>query len=414
MVVKFQLSEVMARGLAATGRRLLFKTIAGLLVCCFSTLMLAMSGCSGSAGQEVDVRYGKSVRAVSSINGTSLLVAKLREQGHSVKVKNRISPSIKQYDVIIWAPDSNIPPSPEAVTALEQWISGDYYSSGKTLIYIGGNYSAEYDYLRSIAAACEGKEREEILRRIAEKRIEESGEVFYPWMDARDECQWFEVDDHSETTSSILEGPLVAAIEDSELPELKYSRLFKPEEKYTTFGEYGSRYDWETNSLLTIDGNPFVTELSSSDFSENRIILVANASFLINFALVDPAKEKIADRLLAELPGYSDVLVLESGPSDIEVSDSEYENRNSWAWISEAPLRYIVPHFLFWGVMFCFVSFPIFGRPRRTETASTTSFRNHVNAVAKQMKRSGRMAKALEAIRNYQEMADDKGKRKKE
>ena len=263
----------------------------GTLVGGLAIFIVAITGCSGGADQEVDVRYGRSVRAVRSINGTSLLTAKLREQGHTVKIKGRISPSIKQYDVIIWAPDSSIPPSPEAVTALEDWLDGDYYSQ-KTLVYIGGNYNAEYDYLNSIASACEGKEREEILRRIAEKRIQDDGIIFYPWMDARDECRWFEVDDQPETKSSTLEGPLVKGIPASELPELRYSRLFKPEDNYTTFGEYSSRYDWETKSMMTVDGDPFVTELVAPDFSEARIILVANASLLLNFGIVDPDKEK--------------------------------------------------------------------------------------------------------------------------
>ena len=145
------------------------------------------------------------------------------------------------------------------------------------------------------------------------------------------------------------------------------------------------------------------------------MIVVANASFLLNFSLVDPDKEILADCLLDELQaGGEEVLFLESGPQPIAVSDSDYENHNSWAWIAEAPLRYIVPHFLLWGMLFCFVFFPVFGRPRRTAKANNSSFQNHIKAMAKQLERSGRPLEAANRIQHYHELTGERQPRQRD
>ena len=136
------------------------------------------------------------------------------------------------------------------------------------------------------------------------------------------------------------------------------------------------------------------------------MIVLSNAEFLVNFGMVDPEKRRLTQQLVSELKYSNNALILESGPGPIPVSDSDYVNHNQWAWIAEAPLRYIVPHFLAWGTLVCFVMFPIFGRPRRARRQSSTSFRNHVNAVGKQLSRTGQPGFAQEEIRHFHEMAD--------
>lgn len=165
-----------------------------------------------------------------------------------------------------------------------------------------------------------------------------------------------------------------------------------------------------------MEDRPFVTLLKDeSGYNDGRIYLVNNGCFLVNYGMIDPDKAALADALLDEvgLVLYGDVLFLESGPSDLPVSDSEYEEHNTWGWISQPPLRYIVPQFLFWGILFCLVYFPIFGRPRRSEMSPDHRFGHHIQALARQLRRSRRSAEAEAAIERYQELVEPRGLRQR-
>ena len=368
--------------------------------------LVCLGGCV-SDEPEIDTRYGLSSRAAHSLNSTSILLNKIRERGHNVQVKRRITPGIENFDAVIWAPDSTDAPSEKAIQALETWVNG---YSDRTLIYVGRHYDAQSDYLSAIVQQAKGREKEEMLRRIAEKKVRDADLEYQWWNSPREDCTWFSLDQSTSTRTSKLSGPLVASIPNSELPELTYSVLLDVVDDYAPSGDY-FYLEFEKEVLLEVDQKPFVSKLvADQDYAKSTIILVSNGCFLLNYGLVDPKKEILADRLLGELPVNANVLILESGPGSIPVSDSDYENHNSWAWVSEAPLRYIVPHFLVWGVVFCFVFFPIFGRPRRTEAKNITSFRNHIDAIARQFARSGGIKRARQIIQNYLKLADNRGK----
>ena len=370
-------------------------------------LIVLISGCGEQPQEEIDTTYGKAATSITSINGYSLLAQELKDRGNTVTVKKRISPSIDRYDIVFWAPNSEEAPSDEAVEAINRWLSESYYGA-RTFIYVGGHYDAEVDYFRALAENSTGKFREEAFRRIAERKISERSPSYFRWEPPNEECDWFTLEKLAPNRSSDLSGELVSGISASEKPILPYATVLVPNEQFATFAQF--YYDplaWETNVLLAVDGEPMVSSLSNDEYSKSEILLVSNGSFLVNFGLIDPKKEKLASRVLDRLPSNCDVLILESGPEKIRVSESEFENRNAWAWLAEAPFRYIIPHFLFWGVVYCFVKFPIFGRPKQ-DKPSTSSFRNHVRAIAKQFARSGGRRKALDSIRQYQEIAEDK------
>lgn len=377
------------------------KAITGLL------LVLLMIGCQREP-DSIDLRYGLSSRAAQSLNSTSLFIQKIRDAGHSVTLKRRITPNITDYDTIIWIPDDESAPSGEVLDALENWAES--YYEDRLLIYVGRDYDGEADYFRAIADATSGPEKEEVLRRIAEKKAQDLDRGFESWTYETQDCRWFTTERELPQKSNKLSGRLVSGLAKSEYPDLYYSLLIQPEEDYQSYTSYSSQ-SWQTDVLLEVDNHPFVTAMSTDTYGSSRLIFVSNACFLLNFGLIDPKKEALADRLLDELPHSANVLVLESGPMGLPVSDSNYENHNSWAWISEAPLRYIIPHFLLWGVVYCFVLFPIFGRPKDAPSESTTSFRKHIDAVAEQLIRSGESQKAREIIRHYQNVGDDRGKR---
>ena len=143
------------------------------------------------------------------------------------------------------------------------------------------------------------------------------------------------------------------------------------------------------------------------------MIFISNGSFLLNYGLVNQENRKLASNLIDEC-SYGSVLFLESGPDPITVTESDAPpTHNQWAWLNTAPLKYIVPQFFFWGVVFCFVYYPIFGRPRST-AKRIPDFRRHIDAFGRLLTRSKKPDEARRMIRQYNEIAGDSSRKKQE
>ncbi len=370
-----------------------------ILVCAIS------AGCQ-QAEQELSTEYGKiaGIEGGVSINGTSVFADMFANRGFRVKRRSKISPRINRYQTLVWVPDSTSCPDPEVTDAINQWIDSDY---NRTFIYVGRDYEAMSDYLRDVFEKAPTSEKEELLRRLAESDLEhDTGWTdYFWWKDDLPSCDWFDRVEGSRTKTSKLRGSMTELVSDS--VEIELSDMLEPTE------DEGS---WVSEPLVVSDKKEFVFELTRpwGDRSDGRIIVVSNGSFLLNYALVDSENRKLAGNLIDLCDPTGDVMFLESGPGGIDVSDSDTNNHNSWSWISQAPLCHIVPHFLMWGILFCFVYFPSFGRPKYLERESTSTFRNHINALGKMMGRTGLPNRAINKIRKYQQLASGDSKRKKD
>lgn len=136
------------------------------------------------------------------------------------------------------------------------------------------------------------------------------------------------------------------------------------------------------------------------------IYILANGSFVQNFGLVSPGNQMLANRV-ANLCGR-DVLVLQSGPSAIDVTNSLAPEKNGWAWLRQRPLREIVPFFLLLATVTFFVAFPIHGRPRRIQLRPEKTFADHVRATGRLLKSTKGKQWAQAAIKKYQDRSSDK------
>lgn len=379
-------------------------------------VIACLVGCQSS--DSLNIEYGKVIgrRGSTSLNGVSVLADMYQERGLRVKSRNRISPRIYDYNTLVWFPDRNSCPSEEAIEALDLWLSEGYM---RTLVFVGRDYDCQTDYLTRVLADAPTDQKEEILRQLAEARLLQDSRrslVDFWTGETRAKCEWFEQVTLPHEKASQLSGPMASSLVSnpqlgSSGPQLEMGTLLAPR----TGKDKG---DWQSQSLLDADGHEFAFCLSLpvnryDESNENKILVVSNGSFLLNFALVDPVNRQLAGKLIDESAGFGDVLFLESGPGEIKVSDSDTINQNSWAWIAEAPLRYIVPHFLMWGILFCFVFFPIFGRPRKRETDTTSNFRNHVNAIGKLFGRSKLPDQAILRIHKYQQSINSDSNRNK-
>jgi len=395
----------------------LFKTTTRRLqfVYCFTVVacLITLSGCIES--KILDTQYGKVNEKPRSINSTSLFAERLRELGYEVTVRNRISPKINEFDTVFWFPEDPRCPSDRATEAIEKWMNEGWGYDSKTLVYVGADYRADVDYYRAIQGAMPPELQEEALRLLSEAQLANQ-ERKNNWngvgwtLSTNTSCEWFEIESIKRRKSNLLAGPMATDAGFSTAPELPIEVMMSPKKSSS----------WVYESLLTVDDEDMVYRLAKHNGNaEKRIIVVQNASFLVNLSVADPNKQALADQLIHTTFTTADdiyyapspnVLILES-KGEIPIRNTDFVNENSWAWITEEPLCYIVPNALFWGVLFCFVCFPIFGRPRRLAKRSTTSFRNHINAVAKQLSRSGRADHAYKTIKQYQESVSGSNKK---
>lgn len=375
-----------------------------------SGICLFLMGCQQ---EKLVTEYGKisGIDGATSLNGVSVFADMFAERGFSVKRRQKISPRIERFDTLVWFPDDYSCPSVETTEALNNWLENGWE---RTLIYVGRDYTAQADYLRKVMGSAPSEQKEELLRRMAEAKLaEDTGPKSYDyyWLDDDlTSCDWFEHQSNRRVKAAKLTGPLTTGI-DTTGPPLEYATQLVPNPE--TSGPDGT---WEVTTWLSANDCDFVFELQNrfDEYSDNKILVVNNGSFLLNYALVDRRNRQFAGELIDSCNEYGDVLFLESGPHGIEVSDSDTVNHNTWAWIAQPPLRYIVPHILLWGVLFCFVYFPIFGRPRTMRKRSTSTFRNHVDAIGKLLGRSGQTNRAINKIQKYQQLVHNESNRNRD
>ncbi len=343
----------------------------------------------------VHTEYGK-IRGESggtSVNGVSVLADMLRERGHAVTRYGRLSPKIERYETLVWFPANKDCPSDEAVDRLEQWLDNGYR---RTLIYVGYDFAGEVDYYRQLVDVTEGEQQERALRALAEAQLREDARLYDDVSDdwrvmfvggkpSDDRCRWFNLEIDQRETSNRLAGPLTETLPSKSRPVMQTRAWLKYRQTYLD-----SHPGRKLENLLTVDQRPFAfryyEESGDADnfwVSGNQLIFVNNARFLANYGLIEASNRQLAENLIEYVEPYSDVLFLESDENGIEVSDSDYDAHNSWSWITQKPLCYMVPHFLIWGVLFCFAFYPIFGRPKRTTNDRNRSFGDHIAAIGR-------------------------------
>ena len=377
--------------------------------CRFAAILIwLMTGCLMISGckrppKDLSTEYGKisGIEGGMSVNGTGVFADMFSAQGFRVKRRSKISPRINRYQTLVWFPDSHSCPKPEVTQAINTWLDSGY---NRTFIYVGRDYTARTDYLKdAIKRAPTGPDKEELLRQLAESDLEDTNrEHQLWWKDDLKTCDWFDRTDRKHSKADELSGPMVLNVDPS--AEVELSDMLVPT----------SSSSCNSDSLVTANKEEFAFKLTRpwDEYSQGKLIVVSNGSFLVNYALIDTENRKLAGNLIDQCDPGGDVLFLESGPRGIKVSESDTNNHNRWSWVSQAPLRYIVPHFLMWGILFCFVFFPIFGRPRVIKPHSTSTFRNHINALGKMMGRTRLPNRAINKIRKYQQLTGDSRRKK--
>ncbi len=156
------------------------------------------------------------------------------------------------------------------------------------------------------------------------------------------------------------------------------------------------------------DGAP-PFETSNATPRRSQILVVTNGSFLLNMGLVNREHRKLAARLVEACGPPGNVGFLESGPTGLQVLDKEPQNTmpSGMGLFTIYPLNILILHLIGVGLLFCFTSWPIFGRAKHLPTVSVADFGAHIEAVGDLLERTGDRKTARQMLENYQKMTKE-------
>ncbi len=404
----------------------------------FAFLLLFLAGCQRAPVDDDGFGRIRSNSGYGAIDGISGFVHLLKTRGLQVRQSGRIAPSIDRFDTIIWAPDRESPPSVAAINRLQQWVDDGHGT--KRVIFIGPGFRSRklLDKKQMELAAEENLERS--VRRHNEKLIQYN-HYDYGYADGEN-CQWYKLAKIQDQPITQITGPWSSdpAVKDAELYtgnyDFKIPSALLPvssAKNHDSSGSGNARPVYRRASvLLSGDGHNLVYRIplrsaykhgasydDDDSPSSNRpanayqatqessgVFIVCNGSFLQNYGLVNPANQVLANRLANQCSG--EVLVLQSGPSPIEVTDSLAPEQNNLRWLRQRPLREIVPFFLLLATFTFFAAFPIHGRPKRIRLRPEKTFADHIRATGQLLKSSKGRDWAKKTIQKYHDDSSDK------
>ena len=314
-----------------------------------------------------------------------MLAEMYRDAGGRPTTVVNLSSGLDKYDVVVWAPDDFSMPTGEVREFLETWLAG---ASGRTLVYIGRDYDAACDYWQTMVPQAPAEQRLEVMRRAAEARSAHShARVAMP---AEECCDWFVMRrDFPGRRVEPLDGLWSRRVDAAQAQIWSQGRLEIPtDNELAALRESERPLDYGEPlyaPLLTSGKETLVFEVSRSAWGTSRILVVANGSFLLNLPLVNRQHRRLAGRLIDACQPFGAVAFLESSVGGPFVW-GQVKN------VDEDVLRARVllgAHWLLLGVVFCFLAFPIFGRPRSIEASTVADFGHHVDAMASLLERTG-------------------------
>lgn len=356
----------------------------------------------------------------------------------SMKVGSLSNRTANKLSSLIWIPEESFVHSAPVLDWMEDWLK----KGGKTLIYVGRDYSPTADYWDFAGAELQSQEKNKstVVGALENKALEElkldslqSGQrdrIALPWALLENEAGLFE-------TVEQLEGPWA-----SDLQEHKHRirvRSFFRDWSSADSEKVSKQLDWQSEvsdsskpvqssfpkqwttgdmnnleiakkaeendlnaevMLASKSNKPLITVLSKEEWQGSQVILLANSCFISNYSMTHRGNRVLAHKLIADLPqGKVGFLTLARDPR-VSTGDDEEEQRG-FEMLTEWPLNVISFHAFFLGMIVLASLFPILGSPKKLPELSTQNFAQHVEALGALLFRSSDRFYALTTIADY-------------
>lgn len=364
---------------------------------------------------------------------------------HTSSLAPNLSPRVaERYGSLIWMPQSFSSHESKTTRWIEDWLK----RGGKTLVYVGRDYSPFEDYWIYVSenaaiykpAVSVLRARENVAMAAADLeklRGNAREKLVYPW--GLYDCslsEWSTIEsfrgEWSDTIQSNssrirLRGYFkdFASLDlDSLTEELDWEASARVETNNSKIGFLGNSTTSKTWTdqdaqqlarvraasagnpfraevvLATDAGKPLVTILVNDQWPNSKIILVANASLVSNYSLTYAGNRDLAKRLILELaPGRVGFISTVEDPKLLD--SSELAAQRGFEMFTVWPLSVITLHAAFLGMLVLVALFPIFGRPRQLPEVSTQNFGQHVEAMGALLLKSRDRFYALATIADY-------------
>ena len=408
------------------------KSLDKVLLTCIACCLAILSGCSG----EVRLEYGYSETALAeqSPGGISVFREMIKARNLDTETLVALKPSMdERINTLVWTPDYFPKHTKPVLDRLDRWLR----QGGKTLVYVGRDYSPHSDYWERLANdPNNGKNARERAR----IKVQAAGSVnqldalrethrdllITPWFYwratagpfrkiTRFQGEWS--DDPSLSQCSIsLRSSLVP------YDATQHDLLTKELDWNTTIPTNGSKYTkiWtaqdeelltlakgilpgdlgESNTLLeAMDGSPVVSAISYRN-SSSRVIVLSNSSAICNLSLLNASNRNLANKIIDQFADGTVGFVSMDKDPPIEQGTAQEQNKG-FEMLTVWPFNVITIHAAVIAMVALVAAFPIFGRPKSIPKKAQVDFGEHVESLGYLLQATGGRQWAKDAISRY-------------
>lgn len=369
-------------------------------------LMLVLVSCvlvSGCSQPIIKTAYGtRRGDGAVSVDGTGVLAGLFEAEGFRAYTWRRLSPKLYSYQVVVWAPDDFAPPNEQQRRFLDQWLTSD---QPRTLVYIGRDFDALSDYWSTLLTKVPASQKADVLDRLASGRSDHAARRLEM---PEGECvEWFTVRrDNPRRRMTHLEGPWARAVDAKRANIWVQGLLEVPKKKelikYWAGSPTSPSEEPSYDVLLSSHSTALVTEVTRPQWGINKILVVANGSFLLNLPLVNHAHRSLAGQLIDACgdPGKVAFLESEQGGPAVHYREPQPASRED-----QSRRVVLAFHWFVLGMCFCFCILPIFGRPRLGKQEAIADFSQHIDALGALLQKTGDQPYARRQIGHYRSIA---------
>ncbi len=378
---------------------------------CLLGLLFLASLFLGCGGSELDTTYGKR-HGGPSVNGLDALARLFSAKGGHVESRSVISPGLKRCDTIVWAPNAIDTPNAETLAYFEDWLAEGY---DRTLVFVGRDFDAAIPYWEAAIPKASAQDVGKFKARL--QTAKSDLKTTQTSISDNEYARWFTVRKRTQPTKpKTFAGDWNDRFDGSKSDIRYYTTLEEPtkEESFESdldinvavaCANYGENYPLDFEVLLKDGETPLVIRITSEDWGDGQILVVANGSFLFNMSLVNHEHRKLANEIVESRSSGERVAFLETFTGSPEILDKDpvKKSRTGLDALATWPINVPLIHLAILGMLYCAWQFPIFGRPKHGEQSITADFGKHIKSVGKLLARSKNDAHAQQQLTHYQQ-----------
>ncbi len=323
-----------------------------------ASLALLLAACG-----DLDTAYG--VRTGESLNGVRVLHDALAART-SLRDAWLLTPALDDADLLVYVATDHALPDAEASLWLQDWLAAAKSPRQVLIVVRDGNVTGQ------------------VCRRwAAEKRRSGQAEAAAR-LEARARA---EQDDHVEVPEIATDTDLFLMVTQEVAPVTKLDGLGLADAPTTlTLGAWLDPED-DGEVLIRADGKPFAVSWPIGD--QGELLVVANATGLVDGALPDPRARQLLQALLDEVLRYQP----QPTPNavwlgSLRVRDAEPPELNMLSFLTMSPFAWPLWHLLVLLLVVVLARAAWLGRREARQNLEIARFSRHVDALAGHMARA--------------------------